>query len=221
MYKNFIKINKSIKAFTLVEMLVAVTIFSFVVLIAVGALFTVQKISTKTQQTQIILDGVNLSMEQMTRDIHYGWEFHCENISGNPDPALLSTYKQRQSCQYDPNSGSVYNALFFRPVNSNDPANDIVAYYLSTDGATSTIMKWTHTATQNKYSHITDPDVNIKALHFFVRGADISPIPPDLGDYEQPLIMIVIDGVTIPTRSGVLPVEFNLQTTASSRLLDN
>ena len=205
------KNNKNlIKGFSLVELLVAVSIFSIIAVVAMGALYSVQNANTKTQQAQVILDGMNLSMEQMVRDIRYGSIFHCDNVIPTINNISSAPFFNRADCVFPASSG---NVLVFKPSNSLI-STDRISYYLSNGSIMKLDPKVSSSGVQ-----ITSNDVKIKTLNFFVEGTNSSQAVP--ADYDQPLITIVISGVTIQSKVGVAPVKFSLQTSVSARLLDN
>lgn len=205
----------SLRGFTLIELLVSMAIFISVITIATGALFSSQAINVRLQQTQAILDEVNLAAEVMIRDVRYGTTFYC-------DTSLPSTIPMvRKSCVY-PNGGDV---LIFRPVmmlnGSTNQLNDRVAYYIS-DG----------TLYKNEYPsggpvttiQMTSTGIDVTKLTFFATGAQSTTGANDFSsesDINQPLITIIVSGVTIPVKRTVAPVPFNIQTSASSRGIDN
>ena len=207
----FFKRTKNMRGFTLIELLVSLAIFTSVITIAVGALFSAQAVNARLEQTQLILDGVNLAVEVMSRDIRYGAAYRC-------DTALLTPLQtNRLSCPYT--SGIGGTALIFKPSvrlpQSIDSLTDRVAYYLS-NGAIYKDEYWQAvpgTYTKQTYQ-ITPSDVQINTLTFFVNGAE-------QGDSNQPLITMIVSGTTIPRKSNVKPVTFTVQTSASSRALDN
>jgi prepilin-type N-terminal cleavage/methylation domain-containing protein len=211
--KNFTKTN--VRGFTLVELMVSIAIFTSVMVIATGALFSAQAVNTKLQQTQLILDGVNLAVEVISRDIRYGTTFDCEALI-IPSPVPTG----RKSCPYQ-NGGSV---LILKPATpfpgSENPALDRIAYYLSNGS----IYKDEYTAGLSDGGHkrtyrITPSDVNVETMTFFVRGAESSQGDP--ADLDQPVITFVVSGETIPFRSHAVPVSFNVQTSVSPRGTDN
>lgn len=200
------------RGFTLIELLVTMAIFITVITIATGALFSAQAVNVRLEQTQMILDEVNLATEVMVRDIRYGTTFYCDTALQSPLPA------SRHSCRY-PDKGSV---LIFRPAiqlaGSANQVDDRVAYYVSGG-----ILY------KNEYPsggevvtfQLTSSNISINDLSFFVTGA----LPKDTGeggtDNDQPLVTIVLSGVTVPLRTSVSPVPFSVQTSASSREVDN
>lgn len=191
-------------------------IFIFVITIAVGALYSAQAVNTRLEQNQVILDGVNLAVEVMSRDVRYGSLFHCETAIPNPVPAT------RRDCKYNDSDGGT--VLILKPTGkltgSTNQANDRIIYYVS-NGA---IIKneYPYQATPRTGIQITSSDVNIDTLKFYVSGAKSSQvILPDIPDYDQPLITIIVSGTTIPIKKNVVPVSFSVQTSISSRGLDN
>lgn len=94
-----------IKGFTLVEMLVVLGLFSFIMTLATGVLYTTQAINVKLQETQSVLDNVSVSLEIVSRDIRYGSHFHCSTTLHD------STFLERKNCSYNDiganNGGSV------------------------------------------------------------------------------------------------------------------
>lgn len=202
-----LKINTKVKGFTIVETLVVLALFTTIITIATGALFSAQAVNTKLQQTQIILDGVNLAMEEVVREVRYGSVFYCTN-------AVPGSTPDRQSCAY-PSGNSV---LVFKPADAltvNNSSNDRVAYYLSNgalykqsfpEGVASTPLQ------------ITTSDVTIEGLRFYVKGAETTSASTP--DYRQPIVTVAMSGVTRPTQPHITPVHFSVQTTAASRKLD-
>ena len=207
--------RNTIRGFTLIELLVTMALFTFVITIATGALYSAQAINTRLQQTQTILDGVNLATEVVVRDIRFGASFYCDTSIPMPIPSI------RKGCPY-PTGGSV---LIFRPilplVGTNDRRFDRVAYYLSEGmlykdefpfgGAVRTYQ-------------ITSSDVNVERLSFYAAGVNTTTGLMDYvsaSDYSQPVITMILSGVTVPKKASSRPVEFSVQTSAVSRALDN
>lgn len=199
--------HKGAKGFTLIELLVVLALFTTVITIATGALFSAQAVNTKLQQTQIILDGVNVAMEEMVRDIRYGSIFYCTS-------SVPNSVTDRLSCPY-PTGNTV---LVFKPaagLTSANSANDRIAYYLS-GGAI--YRQDFPLGVPGTPVQITTTDVSIETLYFYVKGADtISAASPD---YIQPGVTLVVSGVTKPTQPHVTPVRFSVQTSISARKID-
>lgn len=209
------RIGYPVRGFTLVELLVTMAIFLTIITIATGALFSAQAVNVRLEQTQLILDEVNLSTEVMVRDIRYGTTFYCDTVLPDVPPTM------RKSCTY-PTGGTV---LVFRPATqltgSTNRLNDRVAYYIS-NGAL--YRKEYPSGGDVKTSQLTSSDIIISNLAFYVTGAQSVSGSNDYGsqsDINQPLVTIVISGTTVPPKANAVPVSFSVQTTASSREIDN
>lgn len=57
------------KGFTLIEMLVSLTLFSVVVVITIGSIFTIIDSNRKSQSLSLVMNDLNFAIESMTRDI--------------------------------------------------------------------------------------------------------------------------------------------------------
>ncbi len=65
------------KGFTLVEMIVAVFLFTVVMLVAVAALVAVMDANRRVQSTKVVMNNVHFALESMTRDIRTGGEYQA------------------------------------------------------------------------------------------------------------------------------------------------
>lgn len=202
--------TRTLRGFTLIELLVTMAIFITIITIATGALFSAQAINVKLEQTQVILDEVNLAMEVMVRDVRYGTTFYCTTSLPGTIPA------NRQSCGSE--GGSV---LLFRPAvqltGSTDHIYDRVAYYVTNGVLFKSEYPYGGTS---RTLQMTSSSVSVSKLNFFDRGV-YSASGAGGNDLNQPLITVVLAGATVPLKPNVPPVSFSVQTSASSREIDN
>ena len=232
LYKNFLKLkNKQIKfnGFTLIEVLVSVALFTIIITLAMGALFSAQTVNARLQANQSILDGMNLSFEIMTRDIRYGTIFNCGTVVPVSKAEVDSFFVlKRKSCPFDI-SGSSLGAgtvIIFKPVDAVDP-DDRIGYYATS----SKIYKWSYVANVvDDPKPVTSDEVNINVLHFFLTGANTTQQAVDNGNVEnsasttdtlQPVVNVMVIGKTIIKKEGAEKVNFQLQTTVAPRGIDN
>ncbi len=206
--------KKYVRGFTLVELLVSLALFTSVITIAVGALFSAQAVNARLEQTQVILDGVNLAMGMITHDIQYGSVFYCDTLI--PSSLLIS----RKNCAYGNGTGGT--VLIFKPVikldGSNDYSLDRVAYYLL--GGVLYKDEYAEGKVGNKRTYqITAQDARIESLTFFVTGSN--SFQASTPDFNQPLVTMVVSGRTIPSRQTMSVEQFSLETSISSRRFDN
>jgi prepilin-type N-terminal cleavage/methylation domain-containing protein len=224
-FKNLVHKNKG---FTLVEMLVVLGLFSFIMTLATSVLYSTQAVNVKLQETQAVLDNVNVSIETMVRDIRYGSVFHCMDTL--PDVSGDSSYLARRNCAY---GGTEFShgghVLFFKPVEASNP-NDRVAYYATTTKTGMVIQKNEYASGVLKATYqVTSDDVKVSNLIFYLTGAS-STVPtkdgvgddiPGSEDYIQPLVTLTVAGETIPIKEGASSTKFLVETSISSRILDN
>lgn len=69
--------KKTEKGFTLIEMIVAVFVFTIVVVIASGGLLSVIHANRKAQALKSVMSNLNFAMESMTRSIRTGTRYSC------------------------------------------------------------------------------------------------------------------------------------------------
>lgn len=219
--KYFLKKQNKFEGFTLIEVLVAVALFSTIITLAIGALFAAQKVSSRLSANQTILDGMNLSFEIMTRDIRYGTIFNCDTLI----PIDATSSLKRKSCPFNlaTNPGTT---IVFKPVDAVDP-DDRVGYYATS----SKIYKWSYISHNlEEPKPITSDDVIIDTLHFYITGANTTQQAVDNGNTEnfggvtdtlQPVINVMATGKTSVLKEASEKVRFQLQTTIAPSGIDN
>jgi type II secretory pathway pseudopilin PulG len=77
---------KTRSGFTLVELLIAVSLFIVVVTISMGAILSIFDANKKAQSSKTVVDNLNLSIENMARIIRFGSSYHCGNFGTLSNP---------------------------------------------------------------------------------------------------------------------------------------
>lgn len=207
-----LKKNKQ-KGFTLVETLVALALFSVVLVISGGVIVSIININKKNQAISSVVSNLNYSIDSMIRDIKTGYMYKC-NIDGS---VVTGNDKTVEALKLLPATGEgVCDDLVLISTISGD--DTVVEYRLvkSVDG-NNFIEKTVYTAGVTTPYSITDKiNVDISSLLFEVRN----PLSLDDADINgkkgQPTVFIVIKG-----KSGAENVEasdFFVQTLISQRL---
>lgn len=209
--------NKSIKnkinGFTLVEILVALMIFTFVMTIGLATLTVANSSSKKATAIKTAIDNIQYSMEVFTRSARLGNTYTC--LSANPSSISLST-STGSNCS---NSGGGV-AFFLVDPTVSPSQTDVYAYYLDNISnpdigriyrcivRNPVIQPPLYPMTMsNSCAPLTSDDINVKTFDIVVDGA--TP-----GDNKQPSIAIKISG-EVNTSEG--STEFYLQTFVSQR----
>jgi len=181
------------KGFTLVEMLIAIAVFSIVILISVGALLNLARANNRSHAVLVAINNLDFAMEQMGRTIRVGTNYFCSN--GN-HPVT----EQVKDCVW-PASRSALSLT--------DQYDDRILYIFN-KGNNSLDRVDLNIIPRRTFS-ITSPEIIIEKVNFTVVGTDKS-------DNIQPRVMLNISGRT--NIGGTKPedqVSFDLQTLVSQR----
>lgn len=194
--KKIFQIKNKKAGFTLVELMVSVSVFVVIMTISMGSILSIFDANKKSQSLRTVMDNLNYTMEAMTRTIRFGTHYHCDlNPIYNP---ITSTH--------DCVSGASSIAVL-APDNTNT-----VTYRLSNGFIVRTNTSINGGADYN----VTSSDVTITNLTFRVIGST----PYSVGqDSFQPEVIITISGY-----AGVKPTirsTFSLETTVSQRMFDS
>lgn len=187
------KKNKNFnRGFTLIELMVATSIFMIIMMIAIGSLIITSDLAKKSNAMNFTMDNLNFAIESMSRSLRMGTNYTCSsyiNLAGNPAPS---------SCA----NGNTFIA--FKPAGEAKTSTYRVGYKLNT--GTNTIQRCTTSGCVD----IVSPDINIDNLKFFVRGAET-------GDNIQPSIYMIVKG-SVSIKGEVN--SFAIQTMIAQRTLE-
>ncbi len=180
------------KGFTLIEAIVAIGLFTAVMVIAIGALLSVTVASRKAEAQRRVVDTLSYILEDIARNVRTGYQVGC-----NTYPEDCTNGNKLHVRRYD------------------NTAWHTITYEYKTVAGRGFIEK-TDTATGNVET-ITPPEVSISNVQFSIIGADgVAAVPPD---YRQPKVLINLKGTV---RAGTKYESFiKLQTTVTVLNLDN
>nr|AQQ75003.1 hypothetical protein [uncultured bacterium] len=69
------------RGFTLVELMVAMTLFAVVMLVAVGALLSMVDANRKARALENVMNNLNIAIDGMVRSVRMGNSYHCNSVS--------------------------------------------------------------------------------------------------------------------------------------------
>jgi prepilin-type N-terminal cleavage/methylation domain-containing protein len=194
--------NKKNGGFTLIELMVATSIFTVIMLIAMGSLLIASDSARKAQSLRSAMDNVSFAVETMSRSLRVGQDYSCVD-SGIPSGSSLPL--PNPSYHDCPLSGTGGGAIVFTPQGHGASRwdtmfkrNQLIA------GGPYSLQKCD---TVNGCIDITSPDVDVQTLKFFVEGSSTT-------DTKQPSVYIIMKGTV--TVKGQL-TSFIMQTLASQR----
>ncbi|MFT7557459.1 MAG: prepilin-type N-terminal cleavage/methylation domain-containing protein [Planctomycetota bacterium] len=206
---HYTKKHNNQKGFTLIEVMVSVTIFLLIVTTGLGAVLTGVDGYRKTVAQSESIDTVSFIMETMSRRIRTGHSYtcdlnfpdtNCSDTDGSyspPNPNL---------CDEQNNEANGSDDLFFI-----DQDGDSVAYSMEEDSQGRYYVQ--RKVNNDDPEILTSPeDITFEAdgLRFWVAGAGSN-------NGCQPIVVIRLRGVTTDVRQQA---SFSVQTTITQRRLD-
>ena len=187
--------------FTLVEMLVAVSVFSVAVVAMFGLFITAVRGQEMSFASQELLDQASYSMEYMGRALRMASK---ESATTKGDSCLDSGYGNN----YEIINGG--NGIRFINHLNNDKCQE---FYLNSKNQLVEVISSDHKASNfGSPIPLTSPDLKVTNLKFSVSGESQN-------DNLQPLVTIILDIQKFQVLPGYNP-KIELQTSISQRNLD-
>lgn len=201
--KNYKKYNGG---YTIIETMIAITLFMIVTTLGLGALLNANMLHNKTADMRSIMDNLSFVMEDMSRNIRIGYNYHCLTAG---QTSLPTTPK---SCAVG------YGIAFEMPEGTPDDNTDQWLYWVeSTANSNGTnthkLFKTINGQVSGRVQLTPDEVVITSITPITVLGAE----SPDAGNNQQPFVTIRIAG-TITYKDVVTP--FAIQTAVSQRKVD-
>lgn len=200
------KKNNKKRGYTIVETMIAISIFVIITTIGMGALLNANLLHQKSSNMRSILDNLSFIMEDMSRNLRTGSSYHCfvlgDTIPSSTSP-IVSTPK---SCV----NGWALAFESSNGVKSND--DDEWLYYIDNMGKIFKSTAGPYIASSFVQLSPDEVVIDADASGFSVLGAE------GVGsDSQQPFVTIKLVGKII-FKDVVTP--FSLQTSVSQRLVD-
>ncbi len=182
--------------YTIIETMIAVSLFIIVIMSGMGALLNANLLHKKSQNMRSIIDSLTFVTEDISRNLRTGYNYHCLSAGQTNLPTTPKSCASGVGIAFESAPDGV----------PNDNSDQWVYYvysgklYKSTDG-TATVVQ------------LTPDEVSISSSSSFsVLGAEPPP-----GDNQQPFVIIRLLG-TITYKNITTP--FSLQMSASQRSID-
>lgn len=208
------KNKKVIRGFSLIEILVSVSLFTFVCMLAISTLLSTYKINTQLKATRSVYDNLNLVLEDLLRESKQGSNYYCLSASNIISGSVnLADYSLTRDCSFtDTGIGVVFQpqgydatkrlAYFF-----NFPTKQIVKEEFHINPSYARVS-----SSDDKTENLTTDNVEIESLNLIVSGT----AKYAASDLKQPLIKLILSG---KTKTSPI-VSFSVESAASQRKAD-
>lgn len=197
--------------YTIIETMIAVSLFLIIVVAGIGALLNANLAHNKSSDMRSIMDNLTFIMEDISRNARTGYDYRCYTGPLSFSDPEIST---PQSCF------NGWAIAFEESHGDNLSTNDQWVYKIeSVGGDPFAIYKSTEGGAKGTFYKISDSAVRISPdSTFSVLGAEHPGDTLGLtGDRQQPLITVKLMG-EIEYKGIMTP--FSLQTSITQRLID-
>ncbi len=84
--------NKKVSAgFTLIELMVSLTVFAIVMVVSTSTLLTMVNANAKAQALYSATSNLSFALDSMTREMRMGYHYFCKNTDGSDEETVGST----------------------------------------------------------------------------------------------------------------------------------
>lgn len=188
--------------FTLIEVLVSVSIFAMIMLVATGSVFSIVAANKKTHALKSVMTNLNFALESMVRNARVGSAYKCLDSSGN-----VVSDTNLGDCK----TGNVGLRLTSNISTGQNAGNYPLEYSFKTDANGVGRIYRRFVGLDASAVPITAAEINITSAKFYVTGSAA-------GDGKQPRVVITIRG---NAGYGTTQSNFNIETTVSQRPIDS
>ncbi len=198
--------HKTSKGFTLIELMVSMSIFGIVSTISVGTLLVMIDANRKAQSVSSAMSSLSFVLDNITRNVRTGYDYYCSTVSGTlgRNDSLLGVGHTKDCANG--------NSLIFTDSRSGARMafrqNGTVLERRIVDSRSGNAGK--------SWLQVTPDNVVINT--FDVTVAHAEETFEDNGDTEQPQVTLVVAGVV--NAGQKTETDFNLQANVTQRVLD-
>ena len=204
--------------FTLVETLVALAVFSVVMVVSSGIILSLINSNRQNQAINSVVNNLSYSIESMVRDIKTGFSYKCNYPEGDANAYFKSTFKSA------PNNCTAGASIDNISLISNITGEDTVVRYdfITQVDAPGYIKKTVFTETggvisQNSYPLTDTQNIDMIDVRFRVNpGKPLYQGDVTNSDPSQPSVFVMIKGTAKVNAISVS--DFFMQTFISQRL---
>lgn len=106
--KQLTQNNRIQYGFTLIEVMVAVSVFAIILTVGIGSLLTINNAYRKSQTERVVIDSLSFAVESMARELRTGYNYTCAGVcdpSGSPTIKFINSDGDTIAYSFDFNGG--------------------------------------------------------------------------------------------------------------------
>lgn len=197
------KIRRYERGFSLVELLVSLSVFSIVMTISIGTILIMIDINAKAQALFTSTTNVSFALDNITREIRTGYRYYCSDTISDNNPYVRIEEETVHECD---------SGQFIYLTRGRDGVRTGYDLYEDENGVGS-LRQWS--PDHDNWIQLTSPaDIDIEVFDLMVSGVETA----EDGDESQPAVHIHIRG---KLNNGLdVATDFELETNVVQRRLD-
>ena len=192
------------RGFSLIELLVALGLFSFVITITTTGLLSLLDANAKSQTLRLAMDNLSFVLDNLSRNVRTGYNYLCYTSAPSGPDIGSDTDDCTDGEALAFTDGETGNRVTYRLYNDSIERG----VYDSDNGIVNPSSPW---------RLVTASNVKITDLEFLVSGTDYNT-STGAGKDEQPTVTIWLTGKVGSFKKTAS--EFEIQTTVTQRILD-
>jgi len=188
--------------FTLVEMMVAIAVFSIVMVTAMSALLNVVDANNKARSIKTAINNISFALEGISKDMRVGTKYECSidgaNFTSDGNCTAGGTMIRYRSIRaYQDTASGVRKFAYYKFENSQ------IKECLEKEVGDNCLSK--------TFYPITSSEVTLNKVKFYILGNGLD----NNGLKQQPRMIMTISGIAGSTNKSKLQTTFDLQTGVS------
>lgn len=209
------------RGFTLVEMLVSISLFAAVMTMSVSMLLVLIDANGRAQSMQLVMTNLSFALDSMTREVRTGVNWYCDtSTSGGTDQPVIPGTEDVNDCSA---GGNYVSTIESGDSLTEGLSTNRITYWFNPEaygpGRGGIFRKLGTTAGDGDWVPLTSEEVDIDEAQFIVLNTEKLLAS---SDKKQPTMLIYLKGRAgfESNDDGVAVREFNLQTAITQRMLD-
>ncbi len=228
-----INTNQNRKAFTLIEVLVATSLFVIVAVQGLTVLMNAQKVYKRISSNRVVMDNINLVLDTITRELKFGYEYGCVNSASTIETMIgeSTSFNRSNNTQYTTSISKTdfhddvtnsCDAVIFTPQDNKDKK---VVFYFDRVEKSIRQISYDRDSDGNTFTPNSETDMRLTSKEFQIDSFWFRVNGISNTDTIQPRIEIYISGIVDSylniTTGQTNKTSIFLQSSVTQRILDN